>query len=166
MMGIRFIFGAAAALACANAVEAQGHSSATPRVAGCYDTHVGSWAPSLPIGGDTIYMTPPVRVRLWSQFSPEWRRDSAFAITPLGPSKRWAHEFGIYRVVNRDSIEVTFSNGLSGVRLALGARHDSLVGLATSFWDFPRPSQSATVLFVKKRCPDPEKGKPPARWVP
>lgn len=164
-MGRAFFLGAAAAIASANAVVAQSHPSATPRVAGCYDTRLGSWSPFLPIGGDTIYMTPPARVRLWSQLSPDWRSESAFAITPLGPSRRPAHKFGIYRVVNRDSIDVTFSNGLSGVRLALGARHDSLVGLATSFWDFPRPPQSAPALLVKQPCPGPEKGKPPARWA-
>jgi hypothetical protein len=168
MTGRGFIAGAAVALAWAGAMEpgaAQERASPARRVAGCYETHVGSWTPSLPIGGDTVYMIPPARVRLWNQLAPGRGRDSAFAITPLGPPRSRAHKFGLYRVVNRDSIEVTFSNGLSGVTVALGARHDSLVGVATSFWDFPRPSQSATALFVKKRCPSAETGRPQMPWT-
>jgi hypothetical protein len=167
-MRLGFVASAAAGLLRAGVPElaaAQERASPPPRVAGCYDTHLGTWAPSLAIGGDIVYMTPPARVRLWSQFSPERRWDSAYAVTPIGSLESRAHKFGIYRVVNRDSIEVTFSNGLSGVTLALGARHDSLVGVATSFWDFPRPSQSAAVLLVKRPCPSPETGRPPVRWT-
>jgi hypothetical protein len=111
-------------------------------------------------------MTPPAHIRLWRQLNPAWARDSAFAITPVAPSKDRAHKYGIYRIVSRDSIAATFSNGLSGVVLALGVRRDSLVGLATSFWDFPRPPQRATAVLVKQRCPTPEEAAPPARRNP
>src|ERR1041384_7206883 len=91
MTGRGFIVGAAVALAWAGAPEpgaAQEGASPTRRVAGCYETHVGSWTPSLPIGGDIVYMIPPARVRLWSQLAPGWGRDSAFAITPLRSEER------------------------------------------------------------------------------
>jgi hypothetical protein len=144
----------------------QAHPSAMARLAGCYEVRLGSWSPSLAIGGDAVFMTPPAHIRLWRQLNPEWARDSAFAITPVAPSRDRAHKYGIYRIVSHDSIAATFSNGLSGVVLELGVRRDSLVGRATSFWDFPRQPQSATAVLVRRRCPTPEEGTPPARWNP
>lgn len=145
---------------------AQTRPSAASRLAGCYEVRLGPWSPSLAIGGDAVFMTPPAHIRLWRQLNPEWARDSGYAITPVLPSRDRAHKYGIYRIVSHDSIAATFSNGLSGVVLALGVRQDSLVGRATSFWDFPRPAQSASAVLVKRRCPTPEAGTPPARWNP
>jgi hypothetical protein len=44
-----------------------------------------------------------------------------------------------------DVIKVAWSTGFSGLTMQLSSARDTLTGTASTFWDFPRPTQTARV---------------------
>jgi hypothetical protein len=122
----------------------------------CYEVQLGMWAPRLAVGADTVFSVPPRRFRV------EARADSglgpgAYAVRALPGAGAPVHSRGRWAVVRADSVEVVFTTGFSG--LVLHVRRDGATwrGIASTFWDFPRPTQTASVSLAPTACPADER---------
>lgn len=124
----------------------------SPVANACYELQVGAWMPSLDIRGDTIFAIPPRTI----QFSPlqfEYSGDQqAFKVLPIRGAES-VHSLSYWSsVAGSDSVIVGWSNGFSGLSMRLLAKRDSLQGIAETFWDFPRPTQTAMVTGSRISC--------------
>ena len=113
-------------------VVAQDHPSRDPaHYAGCYALRLGPWSGPFPSGQPTAHQ-PPSRFRLTNRVLPPpfgrlgFRRvESERSTEPGTHPAPWS-----WRLVRGDSLEVTWSTGLAGVRLLLRIGPDSLRGRA------------------------------------
>ena len=130
-----------------------------PRVAGlCYDLAHSAWS-SAPAPGDEDFLEFPHGVRFTRYFKGlEYPGDSVrMELTPTSPQLRgrgpgpgsWQHLKGT------DSIDVVWTNGMSGVSAHLLPRNDSLFGFASSFWDYTAPTQRVVLTGRQVPCQTP-----------
>jgi hypothetical protein len=114
--------------------------SATASFVGCYQVTVGRWWP-WSFGEDTVFVTPPNRIRLLSRRGTEGFEDNGFIIRVLPPDKLAVH--GIRRVSSYWAVKSTkdadlvWTDGLTGVILKLHKRGNDLRGWAHPHFDFP-----------------------------
>jgi hypothetical protein len=118
----------------------------------CYEVKLGPWAPPLALGADTAFTIPPHR------FSVDAAADSAlgrgaYAVRALAGAAGPVHSRGRWAVVRADSVEVLFTTGFSGVVLHIHRDGAVWRGSASTFWDFPRPEQTALVSLASTACP-------------
>jgi hypothetical protein len=118
----------------------------------CYEVQLGPWAPQLALGADTAFSVPPRR------FHVDARPDStlgrtAYPVRALPGAGGPVHSRGQWSVVRPDSVRVVFTTGFSGVVLQLSQDGTTWVGVASTFWDFPRQEQNAPVTLVPTGCP-------------
>ena len=128
--------------------EAAEDGVATAPFVGCYQVIVGRWWP-WSFGEDTVFVTPPSRIRLLSQRGTEGFEDNGFIIRVLPPDKVAVH--GIRRVWSYWTVKSTrgadlvWTDGLTGVVLKLHKRGNDLRGMGTSpfrFSNFHTPNRS------------------------
>lgn len=149
-----FILTTAAFLAMTNPLGAQASVPATvSSLAGCYGLELGEWeGPAR--SSTTDWHEPPRIFRLDTTLStrrpgsygarPEW----IFLDSQRTPLQPW------WRLRPSDSLEVIWSTGFSGVRLAFRVRGDSLVGRAQAFTDVRgQPQPSAAAVAKRRSCP-------------
>lgn len=138
------------ALACLPTDALLGQDRADPReFLGCYALFVGSWTPDIPLGADTIYLTPPTLVRLTDRLAPGGR--GGWEVRALmRPNDRL--RFASWARVDEE-MRLSWSNGFSGLRVSLTRRGATWVGDAESFWDFDREAQRAPVEALSVPCP-------------
>ena len=118
----------------------------------CYEVQLGAWAPRLALGVDTAFTVPPHRFRV------EARTDSglgrgASLVRALPGAEGPVHSRGRWAVVRPDSVEVLFTTGFSGLVLRVRRNGATWRGIASTFWDFPRPTQTASVSLAPTACP-------------
>jgi hypothetical protein len=99
--------------------------------AGCYALRLGAWSGPFPSGQPSVHQPPP-RFTLTNRVLPApygrlgYRRvESPTAAEPGTHPAPWS-----WRLVRGDSLEVSWSTGLAGVRLLLKIRPDTLRGWA------------------------------------
>src|SRR5260221_13744566 len=108
--------------------------------AGCYAVRLGPWSGPFPSGQPAVHQPPP-RFTLTNRVLPApfgrlgFRRvESTAPVEPGTHAAPWS-----WRLVRGDSLEVSWSTGLAGVRLLLKIRPDSLRG-----WADPHESGNPT----------------------
>ncbi len=139
--------------------EAAVSGLATTPFVGCYQVSVGRWWP-WSFGEDTVFVTPPSRIRLLSQRGTEGFEDNGFIIRVLPPDKEAVH--GIRRVSSywtvksTKDVDLVWTDGLTGVILRLNKRGNDLRGWAHPHFDFPHfIPRTAHVRARKMPCDEP-----------
>ena len=126
-----------------------------PLANGCYRLQLAKWEPTMDIGDDTIFSTPPSIV-FFSRLKNEWfagRGDVSYRILPANGAHLTVHGPGFWTPMARvDSVSIVWSTGFSGLTMTLGVTPDTLSGSAQTFWDFGRTRQTAKVLGVRVAC--------------
>lgn len=140
--------------------DAEEGGSTTASLVGCYQVNLGRWWP-WSFGEDTVFVTPPNRIRLLSQRGTEGFEHNGFVIRVLPPDKEVVH--GIRRVWSYWTVESTkdvdfiWTDGLTGVVLKLHKHGNDLRGWAHPHFDvlhlIPR---TAHVKARRTSCDEPE----------
>jgi len=127
-----------------------------PLANGCYRLQLAKWEPTMDIGEDTIFSTPP-SVVFFSRLKNEWfasgRGNVSYRILPTNGAHLTVHGPGYWTPTARvDSVSVVWTTGFSGLTMSLAVTSDTLSGSAQTFWDFGRTRQAAKVLGVRVPC--------------
>lgn len=120
----------------------------------CFELEHAEWTPAVDVGLDSIYMGLPSRVRFGSDPAGTLLSGDASSLdVPEGalPSVHDIHHW----VGRPDSLFLLWSDGFSGVRGSFSRSEGVLEGMVESFWDFPRPRQSALARLVPVPCSAP-----------
>ncbi|HEU4881727.1 MAG TPA: HEAT repeat domain-containing protein [Longimicrobium sp.] len=127
----------------------------------CYAFRRGPWQPVMDLDADSTFSTPPAQVRFLAAVAEEYREDDAeqgeawFVAERVGASAGPGWTGGMWRPVpGREALELVWSNGFSGVSLELAMEDGGTMrGTAETFWDFPRPRQTAEITAERIPCP-------------
>jgi len=127
-----------------------------PLANGCYRLQLAKWEPTMDIGEDTIFSTPP-SVVFFSRLKNEWfasgRGNVSYRILPTNGAHLTVHGPGYWTPAARvDSVSIVWTTGFSGLTMSLAVTPDTLSGSAQTFWDFGRTRQTARVLGVRVAC--------------
>ena len=135
------------------------------RPGSCWDIQIGPWQPNRELGGDSLEVAPPSRVRLDTTRADELEGAGYALSVPSGaiPSK---HRFASWRPMGRDHITLSWSTGFSGLTMDLRVTPRHLQGQAETFWDFPRPIQRAEVSADEVGCEAPPRIEVKQRILP
>jgi hypothetical protein len=120
-------------------------------VSGCYQLQLTAWQPAFPLGGDAEFVTPPDRMNLTLD-KPEhpWRKGS-FVVRPAPGSRDTIHTSGEW-VLSDEKLEILWTTGFSGLTVDLSPTRHGFQGIARTFWDFPRATQTAGVEATRASC--------------
>lgn len=129
------------------------HGAAQDSLTGCYDLELGPWTSDIPSESDSLYVTPPPRIRLDSaQGRGLGDRPQNFALTPAPGALPSLHRYSWWKWTSPDSIELAWTTGLSGLRMHLAVEGSVLSGIAETFWDFTRERQRAQAVATPVAC--------------
>jgi hypothetical protein len=136
--------------------------SATASFVGCYQISLGRWWP-WSFGEDTVFVTPPSRIQLLSQRGTQAFEKNGFIIWSLphnkGAMPGTRRVFSYWSANSANGAELTWTDGLTGVFLALHKRGNDLRGWAHPHFDFPHfIPRTAHVEARKMPCDEPENG--------
>jgi hypothetical protein len=150
--GLRLTFAALAAVSLRCSSAGGSHGTAAEETSGCYQLRVTNWQPPLQLGGDLQFVLPPDRIHLTLE-RPEraWRKGS-YVVTPAPGSRDTIYTSGEW-LVSGGRVEILWTTGFSGLTMELSAGRNGLRGTARTFWDFPRPTQTAAVEGTPVPCP-------------
>jgi hypothetical protein len=100
-------------------------------------------------GGDEVFIEPPERLELSGELSTEpLARESARSVRIVGSlSRLWG-----WWPVEGGGIRLVWGSGFSGVEVLLAKVDIGYGGTAQTFWDFGRPSQTATASMLPASC--------------
>jgi hypothetical protein len=120
-------------------------------IQGCYELTLSPWRPSLRIGEDYEFITPPHRVQLLAERGTQGWEQDGYIVKPA-PGVRPSIHRGSYWRPQKESIEIVWTTGFSGLSMDLKVEGDVMRGEAKSFWDFPRREQKSDVVARKVDC--------------
>ena len=123
------------------------------RVAGCYEFRIGAWKPSLRLGADAQFVTPPGRIQLELKSVEHPWIEGSRRVLQIPGGQPSIHERGEWSVVGRGEVNILWTTGFSGLRVTLQEETGGLRGKARTFWDFHRRTQAADVIAEKVPCP-------------
>ena len=123
------------------------------RLSGCYELRVDAWKPTLNLGEDAQFVTPPRRFALELRRVEHPWRDGSLRVRQIPEKSRSIHTFGEWSVVGGNRLDVLWTTGHSGLTMQLESESGVLQGEAKTFWDFHRRSQTAHVLAKAIPCP-------------
>lgn len=138
------------ALVCTLPPQVSGQSAT-----GCYAVRATPWTPTQDFGGDSVFITPPHLIRLLPLTPEDSLRQTPHVNERPAverPRNRWRSPF--WTSAPGGGITITWTNMYSGFTAILTPAHDSLIGTARTFWDFTRPSQTATITLWPASCED------------
>lgn len=123
--------------------------------AGCYDLELRAWHRRVG-GADTLYYSPPPRVRLdTTRAADPWAGDGR-VVVPAPGSPPSVHRFAVWEQVHPDTVALTWSTGFTGLRMRLGRAGQALRGHATTFIDVsPYEPHRADVVAAPVPCDAP-----------
>ena len=143
----------AACLALTSQSLAQGSEKPTAaQVSGCYQLQIGAWQPALKLDRDVEFITPPDRVNLKLDAAEHSWRKVGLLVRQAPGSRGSIHTSGEWSVSKNVRVEILWSTGFSGLTMELANAPGGLHGSAKTFWDFPRPTQRATVEAKRVSC--------------
>jgi hypothetical protein len=119
-------------------------------LSGCYELKLSKWVPSLMLGDDEKFISPPSRVVLTTTPDRIWD-PQGFRVIPANGVAPSVHTFSFW-VSHADHIRIKWTNGHSGLSMDLKRHGSNLAGTARTFWDFARPQQTSDVIATKIRC--------------
>jgi len=117
---------------------------------GCYKLKMSSWSPTMHLGEDDVYITPPQIFALTSSKisydGPEYMRISPAlgATDPIHKYASW-REKGVH-------VLLEWSTGTAGLSMDLTRVPGGLAGEARTIWDFERTVQTSKVRAIKIAC--------------
>ena len=115
----------------------------------CYALAVGPWSGPFPSGWPEIHQ-PPDTFAITSHSS-SWDH-AYFEVRPGLPVLK-GKGFAMWKPISADSLTITWSSGFSGVSLAVVVHSDTLVGVATAFYDVIGPTEpQAPVKAARIAC--------------
>jgi hypothetical protein len=117
---------------------------------GCYELRLTQWSPSIALGADIAFITPPPRVELTAIPDRTWD-PHAFRVTPAAGAAPSVHRRAYWTSDGRH-VDIVWTNGFSGLTMDLEERGPDLIGKAHSFWDFSRPGQTSDVTATRISC--------------
>ena len=120
-------------------------------ISGCYQMQVTDWYPRMQLEGDTEFITPPDRVNLTLEKPERGWRKGGFVVRQEPDRRRSIFESGEW-VYRDDKVEILWTTGFSGLTMDLSVTRKGLKGLARTFWDFPRATQTAAVEAKRVPC--------------
>ena len=122
----------------------------------CFDLSLAGWKPSLGLGEDTIFSTPPTTVRFSRVKSfgfGSYNGRLSFRVLPANGASMSVHGPGYWTPIRgTDSVSIVWTTGFSGLTMKLAVARDTLHGVAQTFWDFPRPPQTSQVTGRRVVC--------------
>ena len=119
---------------------------------GCYELGTLSWRPDLGIGEDKEFITPPARIKISAERGTVGFEKNGYLVRPAPGVPRSIHRASYWIPKGPNALELVWTTGLSGLYMRLKFGGETLRGKATSFWDFPRRKQSATIVAHKVDC--------------
>ena len=122
------------------------------RVVGCYSIELGRWEPTIALGGDADFLQPPTRIELLADVGTSSIERGKWLIRPAPGVAASRHRFSYFGAVGRDSIELVWTSGFSGLRMTVALHSDTLRGHAHALWDFDRQQQSAPAQVIRRPC--------------
>jgi hypothetical protein len=126
--------------------------------ANCYRIELGPWTPRGDLGEDSIFTFPPRRIAIRGRPDSATAADSSESIRPgrvaraLERRPGSVHSDGGWHVIRKDSVELIYTTGFSGVVLYLRPEGTGWRGVAETFWDFPRGTQRADAVLTRTTC--------------
>ena len=125
---------------------------ATPEsVAGCYQLSLERWRPTLELGEDVAYITPPAVVRLSTTQGTAVFEEKGMLVRPANGIAPSVHRASYWRLDGK-TVLVVWTNGFSGLWMRLRPSSTGMEGEAESFWDFNRPTQRTHVEAKRVDC--------------
>jgi len=119
---------------------------------GCYSLLVTDYSPAMNLGEDKMFVDLPARIAVGEEpvhgLADRWRVSPG----PNTPSKIVTMMRGWWEHAEGGRVRIVWTNGFSGVSVLLGLDGDTWRGQATTFWDFPRPEQTARVELRATPC--------------
>jgi hypothetical protein len=106
---------------------------------GCYDLKLGRWWP-WSFGEDTVYVTPPRRVRLYPERGAKGFEKNEFLLRdlPSGQEKKpYRGGPSYWRIKATNRIDLVWNDGFTGVTATLDKSGDKLRGWAHPHFDGP-----------------------------
>ena len=123
------------------------------RVQGCWALTRGPWWPPLPIGEDSIFSALPRRIELQNRRGTGVFEKEGWLVRPASGQPSSVHTYSYFAPLGQDTVEIVWTTGFSGLTMRLGVTRDTLRGVAETFWDFPRPTQTTKVVLTRVQCP-------------
>lgn len=123
---------------------------------GCYEIEMTPWRPKLDLGLDSVFITPPHRIRLDTVRSESPFTRDALRVVPIPWTCRDrlspCEPLGIWQPLNDHELGIVWTNGFSGFGAELRVKKNRLEGTARTFWDFPRREQSSKIIARSIEC--------------
>ena len=124
-------------------------------VQGCYELTMSAWRPTMNLGEDRVFITPPHRVQLFAERGTQgWEKDG-YIVKPAPGVAPSIHRGSYWLPKGPQLIEIVWTTGFSGLSMTLKIDGEVLRGTSQSFWGFPRKRQVADVVARKVDCQKP-----------
>jgi len=121
-------------------------------IRGCYELGELNWRPSLSLGEDKEFITPPSRIQLLDEHGSQGFETNGYLVRPAPRISPTIHRASYWVPKGPKTIEIVWTTGLSGLTMTLDLEGETLEGKAKTHWDFPRRSQTAKVTAHKVEC--------------
>jgi len=147
------------ALAGASAAAGAARGFTVREVAGCYTLALSPWVPALELGADARSVALPSRIVLDSTRADDSVAAVQYRILAAPGVPRSVHRSATWAPIPArtagvpDSVQLSWSTGVGGVRMRLARDGEMLRGEATAFWEVDRPTQRSTVRATRIPCP-------------
>ena len=106
---------------------------------GCYEVTISPWQPTLQLGKDIAYVTPPMILELTSKPFVRARTTAQwFLIRSVQQSSDYVHPYSAWCVEPDGTLILSWSDGFSGLSATLKWDGYRYIGTATTNWDFDR----------------------------
>lgn len=121
-------------------------------IQGCYELGVLKWQPDLKLGEDAIFITPPSRIQLLAEHGTKGFENRGYLVRPAPGTSPSIHRNSYWNPTGAKTLEIAWTTRFSGLTMKLSVEGETLKGKAESFWDFPRPRQTAHISAPKVDC--------------
>ena len=153
-VSLRVLLSAFLLLGAGRVEAAERRTDKTSVLAGCYRVTIGDWSPTVDIGEDSDYRIAPQAVELTQELLlPAGTLDDWLIVRPINGSQLGVHRSAYWQALPNGSVAITFTNGHSGLVVNVDATRKPMVGVAYTFWDFPRDAQNAPARLERIECP-------------
>jgi hypothetical protein len=124
-------------------------------VKGCYELTMSAWQPTVDIGKDEVFITPPHRIQLFAEKGKQGWEAEGYVVKAAPGIPSSIHRGSYWLPKKGQTIEIVWTTGFSGLVMGMKVEGDVMRGEARSFWDFDRKQQKADVVARKVDCQKP-----------
>ena len=145
-----------------SAAHQQDQTQTAPFI-GCYELTLGRWWP-WSFGEDTKYVTPPSRVQLFRERGTEGFEQNGFLLRAMSANKSAKPARGgpsYWQLISSNRIDVTWTDGFTGVMLKLEKEGNDLHGWARPHFDAPKFIPRTAHVIARRIACDAATAQPP-----